>query len=97
MRETSDVTSIVIEALSDGVISDNELACIEQEIAEAEEVLRRLRRAAQAVNAQGKPKSERSHVNLPVLDRMERQAASPFAKVGGQPTESMRTDQLVSE
>lgn len=70
MRETSDVTSTVIEALSDGVISDNELAQIEKEIAEAEEVLRKLRRAARATNAAGKPASERAHLDLPVVDRM---------------------------
>lgn len=70
MRETSDVTSTVIEALGDGVISDNELAQIEKEIAEAEEVLRKLRRAARATNAAGKPAAERNHVDLPVLDRM---------------------------
>ncbi|MDA8522005.1 phage regulatory CII family protein [Acidovorax sp. NCPPB 4044] len=68
MRETSDVTSTVIEALSDGVISDNELARIEQEIAEAEEVLRKLRRAARATNAAGKPLAERHHIELPVID-----------------------------
>ncbi len=75
MRETSDVTTTVIEALSDGVISDNELARIEHEIAEAEEVLRKLRRAARATNAAGKPKSERQHVDLPVLDPMARTPA----------------------
>lgn len=53
--ETSHITSAVIEAMQDGVISDNELAIIEREIAEAEEVLRKLRRAARAVNAAGKP------------------------------------------
>ncbi|WP_054074952.1 phage regulatory CII family protein [Comamonas testosteroni] len=53
--ETSHVTSAVIEAMQDGVISDNELAQIEREIAEAEEVLRKLRQAARAVNAAGKP------------------------------------------
>lgn len=66
MRETSDVTSTVIEALADGVISDNELARIEQEIAEAEEVLRKLRRAARATNAAGKPRAP--HIELPVID-----------------------------
>jgi len=71
MRETSDVTSTVIEALSDGVISDNELAQIEQEIAEAEEVLRKLRRAARAVNAAGKPAAARQHLDLPVIDTMK--------------------------
>lgn len=53
--ETSHVTSAVIEAMQDGVITDNELAQIEREIAEAEDVLRRLRQAARAVNAAGKP------------------------------------------
>lgn len=53
--ETSHVTSAVIEAMQDGVISDNELAQIEREIAETEEVLRKLRQAARAVNAAGKP------------------------------------------
>jgi len=38
------------------VISGNELAQIEREIAEAEEVLRKLRQAARAVNAAGKPR-----------------------------------------
>ena len=54
--ETSHITSAVIEAMQDGVISDNELAQIEREIAEAEEVLRKLRQAARAVNAAGKPR-----------------------------------------
>lgn len=53
--ETSHITSAVIEAMQDGVISDNELAVIEREVAEAEEVLRKLRQAARAVNAAGKP------------------------------------------
>lgn len=53
--ETSHVTGAVIAAMQDGVISDNELAQIEREIAEAEEVLRKLRQAARAVNAAGKP------------------------------------------
>ena len=53
--ETSHVTSAVIEAMQDGVITDNEMAQIEREIAEAEEVLRKLRQAARAVNAAGKP------------------------------------------
>ncbi len=53
--ETSHITSAVIEAMQDGVISDNELAQIEREIAEAEEVLRKLRQAARAVNTAGKP------------------------------------------
>jgi hypothetical protein len=74
MRETSDVTSTVIEALSDGVISDNELVQIEKEIAEAEEVLRKLRRAARAVNGAGKPANARPHLDLPVIDPMRRKA-----------------------
>ena len=53
--ETSHVTGAVIAAMQDGVISDNELAQIEREIAEAEKVLRKLRQAARAVNAAGKP------------------------------------------
>lgn len=68
VRETGDVTSVVIEAMSDGVVSDNELAVIEREISEAEEALRKLRRAAQAVNAAGKPRSERGMVTLPVRE-----------------------------
>lgn len=56
--ETSHITSAVIEAMQDGVISDNELAQIEREIAQAEEVLRKLRQAARAVNAAGKPTRE---------------------------------------
>ncbi|MFC4924992.1 phage regulatory CII family protein [Delftia deserti] len=56
--ETSHVTGAVIAAMQDGVISDNELAQIEREIAEAEEVLRKLRQAARAVNAAGKPNRE---------------------------------------
>ena len=57
--ETSHVTSAVIEAMQDGVITDNEMAQIEREIAEAEEVLRKLRQAARAVNEAGKPAGER--------------------------------------
>lgn len=57
VRETSDVTSIVIDAMGDGVISDNEMAVIEREISEAEEALRKLRQAARAVNLAGKPKA----------------------------------------
>lgn len=79
MRETSDVTSTVIEALGDGVISDNELARIEQEIAEAEEVLRKLRRAARAVNAAGKPRT--AMLDLPVIDRMLPEAPTPVMTV----------------
>lgn len=41
--ETSHITSAVIEAMQDGVITDNELALIEREVAEAEEVLLKLR------------------------------------------------------
>lgn len=59
--ETSHVTSAVIEAMQDGVITDNELAQIEREIAEAEEVLRKLRQAARAVNDAGKPVAERRY------------------------------------
>lgn len=55
MRETSDVTTSVIGAMADGVITDNELAQIEREVAEAECVLRRLRQAARVVNLRGKP------------------------------------------
>ncbi|MBH2008227.1 MAG: hypothetical protein I8H71_00870 [Xanthomonadaceae bacterium] len=67
MRETSDVTSIVLDSMADGRISDNELALIENEVAQAEEVLRKLRQAARAVNAAGKPVSERGRgfVDLP--------------------------------
>jgi len=70
VRETGDVTGAVIEAMQDGIVSDNELAVIEKEIAEAEEALRKLRQAARAVNAAGKPASERGLVDLPVVDRM---------------------------
>lgn len=56
VRETSDVTSIVIDAMQDGVITDNELARIEREIAEAQQALLRLLHASQAVNAAGKPR-----------------------------------------
>lgn len=55
MRETSDVATTVIDAMSDGVISDNELAQIEREIEEAECVLQKLRATARHVNQQGKP------------------------------------------
>lgn len=65
-REAGDVTGTFIEALADGVISDNELEAIEREIAEAEEALRKLRQAARAVNAAGKPKAE--HMSLPVRE-----------------------------
>lgn len=63
MRETSDVTTTVIDAMQDGVVSDNELARIENEINQAELVLQRLRTAARAVNANGKP---REHLVLAV-------------------------------
>lgn len=68
VRETSDVTAVVIDAMQDGVVSDNELAAIEKEIAEAEEALRKLRQAARAVNQAGKPASERRMVTLPVRE-----------------------------
>lgn len=70
VRETGDVTGAVIDAMGDGVISDNELSLIEDEIAQAEEALRKLRRAARAVNEAGKPASERSRsvVELPVRE-----------------------------
>lgn len=58
MRETSDVTTTVIDAMQDGVVSDNELDRIEQEITQAELVLQRLRTAARAVNAAGKPRDQ---------------------------------------
>lgn len=58
-REAGDVTAVFIEALQDGIVSDNELAAIELEIAQAEEALRKLRKAARAVNAAGKPAAER--------------------------------------
>ncbi|MCT6721644.1 phage regulatory CII family protein [Acidovorax sp. K2F] len=54
-REAGDVTAVFLDALQDGKISDNELADIELEIAQAEEALRKLRQAARAVNAAGKP------------------------------------------
>ncbi|MGF6214391.1 phage regulatory CII family protein [Comamonas sp. 4034] len=69
--ETSHVTAVVIDSMQDGVISDNELAEIEREIAEAEEALRKLRQAARAVNAAGKPASERRHVVLTVRTMRE--------------------------
>lgn len=55
MRETSDVTTTVLDSMADGIITDNELVRIEHEIAQAEEVLRKLRRAARAVNLAHKP------------------------------------------
>lgn len=73
VRETSDVTSIVIDAMRDGVISDNEMAVIEREISEAEEALRKLRQAARAVNAAGKP----GHLQLPVRDVMREGGGRP--------------------
>jgi len=66
VRETGDVTGVVIEAMQDGVVSDNELARIEQEVAEAQEALRKLLQATRSVNAAGKPAAERSMVTLPV-------------------------------
>lgn len=78
-REAGDVTGTFIEALADGVISDNELAAIEQEIAEAEEALRKLRQAARAVNAAGKPKAE--HVALPVRQMRDELPAPSVATV----------------
>ena len=68
VRETGDVTGAVIEAMGDGVITDNELDVIEAEIAQAEEALRKLRRAARAVNAAGKPAHARAVVELPVRE-----------------------------
>ena len=68
VRETGDVTSVVIDAISHGVVSDNELAVIEREISEAEEALRKLRCAAQTVNAAGKPRAERDMVTLPAQE-----------------------------
>jgi hypothetical protein len=59
MRETSDVASIVIDAMADGVITDNELIVIEREIEQAEGVLQRLRQSARTVNHTGKPASVR--------------------------------------
>ena len=79
-REAGDVTSVFIEALQDGVVSDNELAEIELEIAQAEEALRKLRQAARAVNAAGKP-SARKHLDLPVIDRMRTEAPGPVMTV----------------
>uniref|UniRef100_A0A1A7GDV6 Transcriptional regulator CII, putative n=1 Tax=biofilter metagenome TaxID=1070537 RepID=A0A1A7GDV6_9ZZZZ len=64
VRETSDVTSIVIDAMGDGVISDNELQVIEREVAEAHEALRKLLQAVYAVNRAGKPEIERDIVWL---------------------------------
>lgn len=63
-REAGDVTAVFIEALQDGIVTDNELATIELEIAQAEDALRKLRKAARAVNAAGKPAAER--LTLPV-------------------------------
>ncbi|MBB1599949.1 phage regulatory CII family protein [Variovorax sp. UMC13] len=60
VRETSDVTTTVIDAMADGVITDNELALIEREIAEAEGVLQKLRQSARAVNFRGKPDAVRA-------------------------------------
>lgn len=75
VRETSDVTTTVLQAMQDGVVSDNELGQIEREIAEAEEVLRKLRQAARAVNQAGKPAHERrTLLDLPVVDAMSKEA-----------------------
>ena len=63
MRETSDVAGTVIAAMADGVVTDNELALIEREIAEAECVLRRLRQAARAVNVRAKPADVRTQTH----------------------------------
>lgn len=71
VREASDVTSTVIEAMGDGVISDNELKNIEREVAEAHEALNKLMQAARAVNAAGKPPEV---IGLPVRE-MIRSAA----------------------
>ncbi len=68
MKETSHVTATFVDALSDNKISDNELALIEREIAEAEAVLMALRHAARSINAAGKPASERRMVTLPVRE-----------------------------
>lgn len=65
-RETAHVTQSVLDALADGRISDNELAVIEDECAQAEEVLRKLKQAARAVNAAGKPAAQRAVVELTV-------------------------------
>lgn len=60
MLEVTDITNQVLDAMADGAVSDNELAAIEREIAEAEEVLRKLRQAARAVHAAGKPHALRA-------------------------------------
>ena len=73
-REAGDVTAVFIEALQDGIVSDNELADIELEISQAEEALRKLRQAARAVNAAGKP----THMTLPVR---EMRAEEPARRV----------------
>lgn len=76
-RETAHVTQSVLDALADGRISDNELAVIEDECAQAEEVLRKLKQAARAVNAAGKPAPrapyEREGMEL-LSDRQEQAA-----------------------
>ncbi|WP_312417797.1 phage regulatory CII family protein [Comamonas sp.] len=75
MQETSHVTATFVDALSDNKISDNELARIESEIAEAEAVLMALRHAARSINAAGKPAGERRMVDLPVRSMREEAAA----------------------
>lgn len=71
MKETSHVTATFVDALSDNKISDNELARIEVEIAEAEAVLMALRHAARSINAAGKPAGERRMLDLPVRSMHE--------------------------
>lgn len=55
IRETSDVTAVFVDSMSDNVVSDNELIAIEREIAEAEAALQAMRRAARASNVASKP------------------------------------------
>lgn len=66
MRETSDVTTTVLDSMSDNVISDNELMVIEREIAQAEDVLRKLRAAARSVHAASKPGGSRDFIGLSI-------------------------------
>lgn len=75
-REASDVACAVIEGMVDGAISDNELARIEREAAEAHEAIRRTVEAARAVNLAGKPASERGLIELPVVDAIRSQEAA---------------------
>lgn len=89
-REAGDVTATFIEALADGVISDNELHNIEREIAEAEEALRKLRQAARAVNAAGKPKAE--HLYLPVLQMRDEPVPSADPTVVERTTSTLYRD-----